>query len=242
VLPLCAVLLAASCGGGAGDDGGGARASDPLVVSAAASLGEALRSCTPKGARLSFAGSDELAGQIRQGVKPGVFAAANTKLPEQLHAEGLAEQPRRFATNELVIAVAPDSRVRRVEDLADEGVTVAVGADSVPVGAYTHDVLGRLPGAVRQAIEANVRSEEPDVRGVVGKVAQGAADAGFVYATDVEAAGERLRAIELPESLRPEVAYAAAVVAPSSAAERYLADLVGGRCQDALREAGFGAP
>ena len=38
---------------------------------------------------LSFAGSDELAAQIRQGGKPDVFAAANTKLPDELHAEGL---------------------------------------------------------------------------------------------------------------------------------------------------------
>ena len=39
--------------------------------------------------RLSFAGSDELAAQIRQGVKPDVYAAANTKLPDALHEKGL---------------------------------------------------------------------------------------------------------------------------------------------------------
>ena len=38
--------------------------------------------------RLSFAGSDELAAQIQQGAQPDVYAAANTKLPDQLHAEG----------------------------------------------------------------------------------------------------------------------------------------------------------
>ena len=39
------------------------------------------------------------------------------------------------------------------------------------------------------AILANVRSNEPDVAGVVGKVAQGAVDAGFVYVTDIRAGG-----------------------------------------------------
>ena len=34
--------------------------------------------------------------------------------------------------------------------------------------------------------------------GVVGKLTQGAADAGFVYVTDVVAAGDKLKAIELP--------------------------------------------
>ena len=58
------------------------------MVSAAASMTEALTECA-KGypdatVRLSFAGSDELAAQIRQGVKPDVYAAANTKLPDAL--------------------------------------------------------------------------------------------------------------------------------------------------------------
>jgi molybdate transport system substrate-binding protein len=237
-LLVAAALVAAGCG----DDDGSGSAGRPLVVAAAASLSEALRACSPEGTRLSFAGSDELAAQIRQGVEPGVFAAANTTLPEQLRAEGLAAEPRVFATNELVVAVPADSRIRALEDLAADGVTVAVGATSVPAGAYARDVLGRLPGAVRQAIENNVRTREPDVKGVVGKVGQGAADAGFVYATDVTAAGGRLRAVRLPADLQPRVAYAAAVVARSAAADRYLDDLVSGRCQDALREAGFGAP
>jgi molybdate transport system substrate-binding protein len=103
-------------------------------------------------------------------------------------------------------------------------------------------VLGRLPGPVRQAIENNVRTREPDVKGVVGKIGHGAVDAGFVYATDVTAAGGRLRAVRLPSALQPRIAYAAVVVARSPAAEAYVDSLVSGRCQDALREAGFGAP
>ena len=236
---LCALGLAVSgCGG---EDEAGS-SGDGLVVSAAASLSEALKTCSAQSTRLSFGGSDELAAQLRQGVKPGVFAAANTKLPEQLRAEGLVQEPRVFATNELVVAVRPDSHVHNLDDLAHVNVTVAVGATSVPVGAYTRDVLGRLPGAQRQAIENNVRTREPDVKGVVGKVIQGAVDAGFVYATDVVAAGGRLEALRLPSQLRPRVEYAAAVVQPSQAAQRYLDGLVSGRCQGELRKAGFGAP
>ena len=37
--------------------------------------------------------SDELAAQIRQGVRPDVYAAANTTLPDQLHQEGRVGQP-----------------------------------------------------------------------------------------------------------------------------------------------------
>ncbi len=82
----------------------------------------------------------------------------------------------------------------------------------MPVGAYTRAVLDRLPGRQGEAILANVRSNEPDVGGVVGKLSQGAVDAGFVYVTDVEGAGGALRAIELPERLQPSVTYGAAIV------------------------------
>jgi molybdate transport system substrate-binding protein len=244
-LALAAALLAGGCGGddGAGDDSG------RLVVSAAASLTEALTACSRdfEGAtvRLSFAGSDELAAQIRQGVEPDVFAAANTKLPDQLAAEGLLRRPRAFATNELVLAVPAGGEVDAVEDLAAGDVAVAVGAETVPVGAYTRTVLGRLPAATERAILANVRSEEPDVKGVVGKVSQGAVDAGFVYASDVTATEGRLEAIALPDELQPTVAYGAGVVAGApnpEAAQRYLDGLVDGPCARALRDAGFGPP
>jgi molybdate transport system substrate-binding protein len=233
---LAAATAVAACGGGSKDSA----ASEPLVVSAAASLSDALHACRPDGARVSFAGSDELAAQIRQGVKPGVFAAANTTLPDQLHAAGLARAPRRFATNELVIAVAPGSDIQSLDDLANGAPKIAIGSRSVPVGAYARDVFARLDPEKRAAIEHNIRSEEPDVNGVVGKISRQAVAAGFVYATDARAAG--LRMVELPSRLRPRVAYAAAVVKPSRKASAFLDDLVAGRCQDALRKAGFGAP
>jgi molybdate transport system substrate-binding protein len=241
-LALAALLLAVGCGEAEPSD-----RPPRLVVSAAASLSEALTACSEQfeGAdvRLSFAGSDELAAQIRQGVTPDVYAAANTRLPEQLADEGLLGTPVEFATNELVIAVGGDGTVvERVEDLAKPGIDLAIGAESVPVGAYTREVLGRLPDGLERRILANVRSEEPDVRGVVGKLTQGAADAGFVYLTDVT---EGITGVELPPELRPTVAYGAGVVEGSrrpELAQRYLDGLMEGPCADALREEGFGPP
>jgi molybdate transport system substrate-binding protein len=242
-------LVAAVALWGCGDDGGsgGSAAKPRLVVSAAASMTEALNECSPgfPGARvrLSFAGSDELAAQIRQGVKLDVFAAANTKLPQALSSEGRLSKPVEFATNKLVLAVPKSSDVSSVDGVARSGVKLAVGAASVPVGSYTREVLARLPAGERKAILANVRSNEPDVKGVVGKLTQGAADAGFVYASDVKATNGRLRAIELPKRLQPTVTYAAGIVKGAkqpAAARRYLRDLRSGRCARALRRVGFG--
>lgn len=233
-----AVVLAilAGCGGG----------NSELRVSAAASLKRPFSGAYPDGVRLQFAGTDQLAAQIRRGARPDVLAAANTKIPAALAAAGLLEKPVPFASNRLVLAVpAGTQKVRSLADLERPGVSLAVGSPSVPVGAYTRAVLARLPPGRAQAILGHVRTEEPDVAGVVGKLAQGAVDAGFVYFSNVVGSGGRLRALELPARLRPRVVYAAAVVRGSphpDRARRFVAGLLSGRVAGALRRAGFGPP
>jgi molybdate transport system substrate-binding protein len=135
--------------------------------------------------------------------------------------------------------------VASVADLARKGVTIAIGSKTVPVGSYTRDVLSRLAPAQQHAVLANVRSEEPDVNGVVGKIIQGAVDAGFVYRSDVKAAGGKLEAVALPARLQPKVAYGAAVVKGAKQpvlARQYIDGLVSGKGQDTLRAAGFLPP
>ena len=237
-------LVLAGCGAGQGEGGDG---KPRLIVSAASSMTEALTACSrdfPDAAvHLSFAGSDELAAQIRQGVKPDVYAAANTRLPDELHRDALLGRPVAFATNELVLAVPEGSQIASVADLAEEGVQVAVGSASVPIGSYTRATLAKLPAAEEQAILDNVRSNEPDVKGIVGKLTQGAADAGFVYVTDVDATHGRLEAIHLTRALEPEVTYAAGVVEGARQPEEaraFVRGLLRGPCADALKQAGFG--
>jgi molybdate transport system substrate-binding protein len=246
-LAAALALVVAGCGG---DDESASSSKPRLVVSAAASLKEALTRCSRAfdGAtvRLSFAGSDELAAQIRQGVKPDVYAAANTKLPDALAAEGRLSEPVVFASNRLVIAVPASERaVGSLSDLARPGTKLAIGSESVPVGAYTRDVLGRVAAGERKRILANVRSNEPDVKGIVGKLTQGAADAGFVYVTDVNSTDGALEAITLPAQLEPDATYGAGVVEGAKepkAAQAFVDELVDGACADALQVAGFGAP
>jgi molybdate transport system substrate-binding protein len=249
LLALLAGLVAlAGCGDDAAVSGGGDK--PQLVVSAASSMKEALTACAKSfpdaTVRLQFAGSDELAAQIRQDVPVDVFAAANTKLPEALAHEGKLEQPVTFATNQLVLAVPADgAKVDSLAALEQPGVTLVIGAEGVPVGDYTRGVLERLGPDRSKAVLANVRSNEPDVKGIVGKLVQGAADAGFVYASDVKASGGKLVAIELPSELEPTATYGAGVVKASEqpdAAEAFVDDLLAGGCHDALLAAGFGEP
>jgi molybdate transport system substrate-binding protein len=231
--------------GGCGDDEASGESGGELTVSAAASLTDAFPEYGERidgEERFSFAGSDELAAQIRQGAAPDVFASANTTYPDELFDEGLVEQPVVFTRNQLVVAVPADSDIESVDDLAEPGLDLVIGAKGVPVGDYTREVLGRLPEAESEAILANVRSEESDVKGVVGKLTQGAADAGFVYESDIAAAGEELRAIELAAKLRPEVSYGIAVVTDAAnpdGAQAFIDGLLEPEGQGILEDNGF---
>jgi molybdate transport system substrate-binding protein len=246
---LTLTLGAAACGDD--DEGSGAPSAKPhLTVAAAASLKQAFTNYGKRfpdaSARFSFAGSDELAAQIEQGVKPDVYAAANTKLPDQLYTGGLVAKPTVFAGNRLVLAVpASGAKVASLKDLEDDGVTLAIGSKDVPVGSYTRTVLDKLPPAQARAILANVRTEEPDVAGITGKLTQGAVDAGFLYASDVRATDGKLEASELPRTLQPSVAYGAAVVKGAKhpgQARAFIAGLLDGAGAQALKDAGFESP
>jgi len=235
-LAVIAVTLA-GCGGASDSD---------LQVSAASSLKSAFaeyaKSLKGVDVHYSFAGSDALAAQIEQGVRPDVFASADTKLPAALYAKHLVEKPVVFAGNELVLAVPAGSGIHSLAGLAKPGTTIAVGSATVPVGAYAETVLRRLPPAQRAQIARNIRDREPDVSGIVGKLSEGAVDAGFLYATDVRAAGGKLEAVDLPAALQPKVAYGVAVLRGTphaSEGQAFVEGLLHGEGQSELQKAGF---
>ena len=60
--------------------------------------------------KLNFAGSDQLAAQIEQGVPADVYAAASPKYPEELQGKNLLGDTTNFATNSLVVSCRPPTR------------------------------------------------------------------------------------------------------------------------------------
>ncbi len=246
---FCGLVLGLALVGCGGSGDGGASGDGTLVVLGASSLTEAVTGYADgfEGAEVktSFAGSDTLAAQLRQGAKADVFLSADTDYPDELHAEGLVEEPEVFAANELVVIVPAGSDVHSLAQLGDPGTKVVIGDESVPVGSYTRTVLERLSQAEREAILANVASEEPEVAAIVAKVEQGAADAGFVYVTDAGSAGDAVETVAIPARLQPDVAYGGAVVSDSGdpeAAAEFLAGLIEGEGAADLRRAGFLPP
>lgn len=230
-----AAFLATACGGGTNGD--------KLTVFAASSLIEVFQELASD-ARFNFAGSDELATQLREGAEADVYAAASPRHPNELFSEGLIKEPRIFATNRLVLIVPTDNPagIESVADLRRDGVRLVIGAEGVPIGDYTRTVIAKLGAGdlIEQAV-----SQEEDVKGVVSKVALGEADAGFVYATDVTPVEGDVRAIELPLEAQAEVRYPIAVVTDAEhreEAERFVALVLGARGREVLAGAGFGLP
>ena len=223
-------------------------------MSAAASLKNAFedyaKSFDAADVSFSFAGSDELAAQIRQGVRAGRVRGREHEAARPAVREGLVEKPVLFA-----VEPARDRRARRratrstsLADLAQAG-----GHDRGRRRATRPDRLLHARGAgapgrsgEAQAIERNIRSNEPDVAGIVGKVSQGAVDAGFVYVTDVRAAEGKLigdpaaRPASAASRLRRRGGEGSAASRPRRG--RSWTGLLSGAGQRALQDAGFGPP
>jgi molybdate transport system substrate-binding protein len=210
------------------------------TVFAASSLTDAF----PKidhSATYSFAGSNMLAAQIRQGAPADVFASANTALPNGLYKDHLCSKPVVFTRNALVVIVPRKNpaRIQSVSDLRRRGVKIVIAAAGVPVGDYTLQVLKKLR---LLRVLGNVVSRETDVREVLAKVALGEADAGFVYSTDARTVPHKVSTIRIPARGQPNVRYGVCVVKASSdkpAAEAFVKRLLGTTGQRILRRYGF---
>jgi molybdate transport system substrate-binding protein len=228
---VAAVALLVGCGG---DE------SDRLAIYAASSLTEVFEELAPEH-RYNFAGSDELATQLREGADADVYATADYAHAAALAREGLAGRPVVFATNVIVLVVPRDNpaQVERLDHVARRGVRLVIGARGVPIGDYARAGL-RAHDLVR-ALD-NVVSEEEDVKGVLAKVRLGEADAGFVYQTDALAAGDD---VAMVDAFTHEAQYAVAVVRSTDRRRRareFVELLRSPRGRTALRRAGFGLP
>ena len=214
--------------------------SQPLTIYAAASLTDVFRSFDPN-QRYSFAGSNALETQIRNGAPADIFASAAPLSTQRLFRQNLVQKPVTFTSNRLALIVPKSNPagIRSVYDLKRKPVKLVIAGAAVPVGGYTRTVLRKMG---LSSVLSKVVSQETDVRAVTGKVALGQADAGFVYVTDALAVADRVTVIRIPAWAQPRVRYEIAVVSSSSkkaAAQEWIKTLLSARGQAALKEYGF---
>ncbi|MFN2462988.1 MAG: molybdate ABC transporter substrate-binding protein [Candidatus Dormibacteria bacterium] len=241
-------LFTSSCG--AAVPGPASRA-DPangeLVIFAAASLSGSLDTICESfqrrhrgvHCRLNFAGTPTLVAQMRAGAAVDVFASADAGNMETAVKEGLVHGPARpFARNQLEIAVAAGNprHIRALSDLGRPDVLFIAAAPTVPVGRYGAAALAAA------GVTVHPRSEEADVRSVLGKVALGEADAGIVYVTDIRAAALKISGVQIPAAQNVVATYpvARAVDARNpAAADSFISYLLSPAAQSTLASYGF---
>lgn len=246
VLAACALVLPlAGCGvQSAADDAG----QTTVTVLAASSLTDVFtevgRAYTKKHpgtkVRFSFAGSQELAAQVRQGAPADVVVTADGPTMDGLRTEVRGE-PVMIARNRLTIATSPGNpeHVRTLRDLARKDLDVVLAAGEVPVGRYGDGLLGA------QHVEVAPVSRESSVRSVLSKIELGEADAGLVYATDAKAAGDKVGTVRIPDTRNAVADYPAAALDTSEHPERavdFTRWLSSAEAQKLLRKAGFQKP
>ena len=173
--------------------------------------------------RLNLAGSQQLAAQIEQGGPADVFASADERwMAELAEHHRIDGEPVVFAHNTLIVITPRTNPVRmaRLQDLARPGVKLVIGADAVPVGHYSRELLQRLSrcegfdASFAKRSLANVVSEEENVKAVIGKVQLGEADAGICYRSDTVGPVTRyLRLWPVPDSANVVASYPIAIIA-----------------------------
>jgi molybdate transport system substrate-binding protein len=233
---LLVAATAVSAAAGRSED-----ASSRMTVFAASSLTDVFPKIDAR-PRYSFAASSTLAQQIRQGAPADVFASADTQNPQRLSRDGLCSV---FATNTLVVVYprANPGKLQTVFDLRRPGLKVVIARPGVPIGDYTRTVLRSL--GIARAVLANIVSQEPDVRGVLAKVALGEADAGFVYRTDAATLKKQIGVIGVPKRAQPPIRYGICVVTSSddkAQARAFVQRVLGKTGRARLTAAGFGMP
>jgi molybdate transport system substrate-binding protein len=240
LLLAIALLTAFSVGASAG----ARRAQAQMNVFAAASLTVAF----PKfdgGQKYNFAGTDALAAQIRLGAPADLFAGASPDAPQALFRAGLVEQPVTFATNKLVLAVptANPANIQSIYDIERPGVKLLIGTPTVPIGAYTRQVLNNL--GISSQVMPQVVSQEQNVNAISSKIALGTADAGFMYVTDALAVFDKVKVISVPAWAQPPVRYQIAIVSKSgnkTDAAAFIKRLTSTAGRKLLVANGFGVP
>jgi molybdate transport system substrate-binding protein len=197
-----------------------AQPGDPILVSAAISLTDALEeirhayAATGGGEiRFNFAGSNVLARQIVNGAPADVFISADEAQMDYAQERGAIDAASRFpvVSNRLAV-ITVTGRAASIPNAAAlvQAKRIAIGDPvAVPAGVYARVFLERAglwaPLQDRLVPLANVRA-------ALSAVESGGADAGLVYESDAATSGRVETAFVVTGPDAPAIVYPAAIV------------------------------
>jgi len=232
-----------------------AQSNTSLLISAAASLKEALEEIKPLyqqsksnvNISYNFGSSGALQQQIEQGAPADIFISAAKKQVDALEQKGLLVTGTRniIAKNRLVLVVPKNVvGITSFYSLKDAEVKkIAIGEPrSVPAGQYAQQVLEKLK------IWTEVKSKlvfANNVRQVLASVESGNADAGLVYITDAKISNQIKVVVTADEKYHSPIIYPLAVVKRSkniNAAKEFSQFLSSDQAKMVFKKYGFILP
>lgn len=248
VLLMGVAVLMGGCG--TQEAGAGKASSDKLVVSAAASMQNALdeikgnyaakEKLSPEQIQINYGGSGTLREQIENGAPAGIFISASMKDMKTLEEKGLMKEVQPFTSNSLVLIVPKDKKTITLQELPTISRLAVGDVQTVPAGRYAKQTLTNLN--LWDKVEGKIVYAK-DVRSVLAYVRQGAAEAGFVYKTDAMIAKEQvLIADTTPATAHDAIKYPIGIVKKqdSPMAQKFYAYLLSPEAQAVLQKYGFG--
>jgi len=232
-----------------------AQSNSNLLVSAAASLKEALEEIKPLYQQsktnvkinYNFGSSGALQQQIEQGAPADIFISAAKKQVDALEQKGLLVPGTRniIAKNRLVLVVPKNAvGITSFYSLKDAKVKkIAIGEPrSVPAGQYAQQVLEKLK------IWSEIKSKlvfANNVRQVLASVESGNADAGLVYITDAKISDKVKVVVTADEKYHSPIIYPLAVIKRSKnvdAAKEFSRFLSSDQAKSVFKKYGFILP
>lgn len=189
----------------------------------------------------NFGGSSGLVDQLAGGASADILLTANAKTMTSAQDQGLVTSSQSFTSNTLVLVVPADNpgNVTGLDDGSLDGKKLVICAEEVPCGSAAKQ-LEEVNGITLSPV-----SEEQSVTDVLGKVTSGEADAGLVYTTDAQSAGDAVTVIDVPGADDTVNDYRAAVLKDATnpeAAQAFVDFILSDAGQAKLSEYGFGAP
>lgn len=264
-LPLLLFLLGsfllAACGNISSTASSGSPAPSPVTLNvfAAASLSKSFNAIATSYHQLHpnitikgvYDSSAALEQQLANGAPADIFASADTANMQKASQAGLVGASQVFARNRLVVILPSGNpgHISTLKDLARPGVRVDLAAVSVPVGKYARQALANMAkdpaygSSYQAAVLKNVISEEENDAAIVQKVLLSEADAGIVYASDINSTtASQLTSITIPDHFNVIAQYPIAVVnssAHSSEAQAFIQYVLSPAGQAILKQYNF---
>lgn len=181
-------------------------------------------------------GSSDLVSKLREGAPADLLLTASKKTMDKAVQDGTVATPEVLATNVMVMVVPKGNPagIQSVKDLARSHHFVLCDPQ-VPCGDISSQIIDD------KHLDVHPSSQERQVADVLGKVASGEADAGWVYSTDAAAAGDDVEVIDLPgaEKFSNQIVGAVAKDASHPDQARAVLDILSGDFASTWRDRGF---